>query len=214
MKPMQTLAAQMSPTATKMIRMDHAHATVLFHEIEAKGRDSGARDAAVRALCSALEIHAQLEEELFYPCLRDNGVAGSGEPATMLDKSLPEHAEMKALIAKLRALDGQGRRAEQDDALHALMRAVMHHVADEENVLLPAAERFIGAQRLSELGASMTRRRLELARPQAGRLAADMARATPVKTALVALAGVLSVGAIVGSLMWRDAPRRRRRAWS
>lgn len=199
MNPMHDVAAKMSPSATKMIRMDHTHAVALFHKLTPDAAE-GVRAAAIRNLCTALEIHAQLEEELFYPALRENGVQSEA-----LDKAVPEHAEMKSLIARVRSLEGQ--RAAQDDAVHELMRAVLHHVADEETQLLPAAERFIGAQRLAAMGAQMTRRRIELARPHAGELAADMARAMPVKTALMAVGALLAGTAVVAGLRHRTAAR-------
>jgi hypothetical protein len=52
---------------------------------------------------------------------------------------------------------------------------VIHHVADEETVLLPEAEQMLGYDRLCELGAQMTRRRLELMAPKAGKIAASTA---------------------------------------
>jgi hypothetical protein len=165
---------------------------MLFHKVR-PDVDDATHDAAVRALCAALEIHAQLEEELFYPCLRENGVQSEA-----LDKAQPEHAEVKSLIGRVRALEGQ--RAAQDEAVCAMMNAVVHHVADEETMLLPAAERFVGAARLAELGAQMTRRRIELTKPRAAELAADMARAQPVKTAMVALGAVLAGGLLLGGM--------------
>src|SRR5438067_196709 len=47
------------------------------------------------------------------------------------------------------------------------MRDVQHHVADEETVLLPEAEEMLSKDRLCELGAQMTRRRMELVWPRA-----------------------------------------------
>jgi hypothetical protein len=47
------------------------------------------------------------------------------------------------------------------------MREVIHHVVDEETVLLQAAERLL-KDRLRELGATMTKRRFQLLVPHAG----------------------------------------------
>ena len=47
-----------------------------------------------------------------------------------------------------------------------LMRIVLHHVADEETVLLPAAETLLKDE-LGELGASMAKRKMQLLRPHA-----------------------------------------------
>ncbi len=49
----------------------------------------------------------------------------------------------------------------------------MHHVADEETILLPEAERVMTSHRLNELGVQMTKRRLELLAPKAGKAAVN-----------------------------------------
>jgi len=77
------------------------------------------------------------------------------------------------------------------------MRDVMHHVADEETRLLPDAERLL-SDRLGELGAQMTKRRLELAAPRAGEIAMETMRATSTGTMMMA-AGALLAGAYIFS---------------
>jgi len=67
----------------------------------------------------------------------------------------------------------------------------MHHVADEETQLLPAAERLLPEQ-LPELGAQMARRRLELAGPRAPELASSMARSVSVGSLLAAGSAALA----------------------
>ena len=73
------------------------------------------------------------------------------------------------------------------------MRHVMHHVADEETLLLPAAERLLPDQ-LSGLGAQMTRRRLELAAPRTPELASSLARSMSPGT-VVGIGGAMLAGA-------------------
>jgi hypothetical protein len=75
-----------------------------------------------------------------------------------------------------------------------LMREVMHHVAQEETVLLPEAERAL-RDRLDELGAAMMRRRMELLAPRSAEMAVNTARSFPA--AMVAGAGVLLLGAVL-----------------
>jgi hypothetical protein len=82
------------------------------------------------------------------------------------------------------------------------MRTVIHHVADEETMLLPAAERLI-PDRLGELGAQMTKRRLQLAAPRAGELVGNTVRAMPASTMLMGAGALLA-----GSLLLRQAFRR------
>ncbi|MED5618802.1 hemerythrin domain-containing protein [Ideonella sp. BN130291] len=192
---MNNVLSKMSPSITKMIRMDHTHVLSTFHKFEVD-TSSVRKQAIVKTACLALEIHAQLEEEIFYPALQ--AVAGDNQ---VLHKAKPEHDEMKRLIAELRGL------APEDEAFdlkfHELMRDVMHHVADEETVLLPAAELLL-KDRLGELGAQMTRRRLELAGPRVAEIAGNSALAMPAGTML--MAGGLLAG---GYLLKRAFEQRR-----
>jgi hemerythrin superfamily protein len=186
---MNPMLRKISPPATKMIRMDHTHVMATFHQYESRTPPQTKR-ALVNTACLSLEIHAQLEEEIFYPALRE--VDADGE---VISKSVPEHDEMRRLIAKLRAMEPTD--AGFDDTFMELMRHVLHHVADEETVLLPAAEHLLGEERLGELGARMTKRRFELARPHAGEIALNTARAMPKSTMLMTAGVVVAGGYLV-----------------
>jgi hypothetical protein len=174
----------MTPDITTMIRVDHSHVLALFRRFRPSASNSRKR-ALVASACLALEIHAQLEEEIFYPAL---GAAGAQREA--LEKSVPEHNEMRALISAIRAME-PGDPA-FDDTFRMLMRTVLHHVADEESILLADAE-VLMPQRLGELGMEMTRRRLELLRPHLAEMATTTVRSFPVATAAAA-ASVLALG--------------------
>ena len=180
--------SKLSPPITKMIRTDHSHVMMSFHKYSSDASPDK-KQAIVAAVCLALDIHAQLEEEIFYPALRS--VDGGNE---ILAKSKPEHDEMRRLIEQLRGMEAGDARC--DTTFMELMRSVLHHVADEETVLLPAAERLI-PEKLCELGAQMTKRRLQLAAPHAAEIARSTARTMPAGTMLVAgglLAGAYLLG--------------------
>jgi hypothetical protein len=187
------LTNRLSPNITTMIRLDHTHVVALFHRYKADG-SAGRKRALIRNACLALEVHAQLEEEIFYPAL--SAVLG---PDDVLAKSGAEHNEMRRLIGELRARTSEETATIDtscDDVFFELMRSVMHHVADEESRLLPAAERLLG-DRLDQLGSEMTQRRIELLRPHAGELATSAARSFAAEAAL------LTVGAIAaGAMLW------------
>ncbi len=177
------------PTITNMIRADHTHVLATFHQYEVD-TSPGTKRALVNTICLALEIHAQLEEEIFYPAMRqvasDAGVVG---------KSIPEHDEMRRLIARVRGMepDDPG----YDGTVMELMRDVMHHVADEETILLPDAERAL-AGRLEELGSQMTKRRLELVAPKSLTIAWNMARALPASNVLMGAGALALVAMLLG----------------
>ncbi len=191
-----TVLGKFSPSVTKMIRMDHSHVLATFHKYTADAAPER-KKAIVSSASLALEIHAQLEEEIFYPALAD--AAGENE---VLLKAKPEHDEMRRLIAELRAMEPGD--VQYDARFMQLMREVIHHVADEETVLLPAAEAALGAERLSEMGAQMARRRMQLAGPRMGAMAMNQVRAMPASTMLVA-GGLLAGAWLLGRGM---QPRR------
>ena len=159
--------AKLSPTITDMIRFDHSHVFVTFHQFTQDKKPS-VKKALSDTICAALEIHATLEEEIFYPVMR---AIDADDP--VLEKAPHEHGDMKRLIRELRTIPGDDER--HDRVLLELMREVIHHVADEETVILPVAERKLSKERLSELGTQMTKRRLDLLAPQAGKVAASHA---------------------------------------
>jgi hypothetical protein len=78
---------------------------------------------------------------------------------------------MRAVIARIRSAEPDSSR--YDQLVAELMRDVLKHVADEETVLLPDAERLLSSDRLSSLGVQMTKRRAELLAPKAGKIAAS-----------------------------------------
>jgi hemerythrin superfamily protein len=184
---------RLSPSITDMIRFDHSHVMVTFHQYTRDKRPS-VKKALAETICDALEIHATLEEEIFYPVMRPKA-----HDQKVMEKSEPEHDEMRRVISEIRRGDPKSTR--YDELVFELMRDVQHHVADEETVLLPEAEQMLGKDRLSELGAQMTKRRMELITPKAGKLAANHAIGFSGSTAaiVVGVASALFAAKALGS---------------
>ena len=180
---MGSMKDKFSPSITNMIRMDHTHVMATFHQYE-PGTAPKTKQALVNTICVALEIHTQLEEEIFYPALR-----AISKDRNTVDKAPAEHEQIRELIARLRAM--QPTDSYYDQTVMQLMRIVMHHLADEETILLPEAEIYL-ADRLGELGMQMTRRRLQLAAPRAGEIAYNTMRGMPATSILVAAGAVLA----------------------
>lgn len=181
--------AKLSPTITDMIRFDHSHVFVTFHQFT-EGKTPGVKKALSDTICAALEIHATLEEEIFYPVMR---TIDAYDP--VLEKAPHEHDEMKRLIRELRTIPGDDDR--HDRVLLELMGKVIHHVADEETVILPIAESKLSKERLSQLGAKMNVRRIALLAPQAGKVALSHAVGFSGSTTAWLLGAVGAVGAVL-----------------
>ncbi|GHC84526.1 hypothetical protein GCM10007320_29040 [Pseudorhodoferax aquiterrae] len=194
-------SAQLLPTATNMVRLDHTHVLSTFHQYKASA-PARVRIGLANTICLALEVHAQLEEEIFYPAVRE--VA----PELVVD-SAAEHQQMREAIARLRRCDAED--PDHEEQLMALMRLVMHHVADEETLVLPAAERLLPG-RLGEIGLQMTRRRIALVAPRSGEIALNLGRAASGNKLLlaggaVAALGLLMLGRRAGWQAMRSASR-------
>src|SRR5687767_13675844 len=123
--PMLALMKKVGPSATDMIRADHTRVVAKFHRYKIDASPQS-KQALAGAICMALEVHAQIEEEIFYPAARAAGL-------TLVDDLGSAHGEMHDLIATLRAMDPSS--TQYDQTFMELMRTVIHHVADEETAL-------------------------------------------------------------------------------
>lgn len=182
---MTAVSEKLTPSIAKMIRADHTHVLAVFHRYQ-KDAPPRIKQGLADTICVALEIHAQVEEEIFYPAVRAVNSA-------LVDRSVPEHDEMRRLMSALRSMAPAD--ASFDETFMELMRNVIHHVADEETVLIPEAERLL-ADRLSELGTQMARRRRQLTLARAAEMTRNAVRAMPASTMLVG-AGALLAGTYV-----------------
>src|SRR5205814_8188280 len=57
------------PDAIALLRADHKHVSELFEQYEST-RSSAKKKTLVAAICRELGIHAQIEEEIFYPAVK------------------------------------------------------------------------------------------------------------------------------------------------
>jgi Hemerythrin HHE cation binding domain len=183
-----------SPEITTIIRFDHTHVLAAFRRYRSR-LPAARKRALVANVCLGLEIHAQLEEEIFYPALFVAGV-----PEGELDQSIADHDLVRELIERLRQMSP--RDAQYDSVFYELIRKSLHHVADEETTLLPLAEVKLKGQ-LRELGWEMTLRRLELLKPHMAEAASTTVMTFPVLTGLVAV-GLCTVA----WMLWRGATER------
>jgi hemerythrin superfamily protein len=114
--------------ALSLLIEDHREVQKLFKEFE-KTEKAGDKFSIAQKTCQLLSVHAQIEEEIFYPALR--GL--SDEIDDMLNEAQIEHQVAKDLIAKIEAA------SEGDDMLDAeykvLTEYVGHHVEEEETEL-------------------------------------------------------------------------------
>lgn len=115
-----------------MLKEDHEKVKGLFEEFEqADGREKA--DIAKTAI-QELEVHAELEEKLIYPAIREEI-----DEDEMMNEAIEEHHVVKLLIAELKKLKASDERFEAKFSV--LSEMVKHHVEEEEGEMFPKAER-------------------------------------------------------------------------
>lgn len=144
------------PVALELLESDHRKVEMLFdqYEDEKDGDEDTKRQLAER-ICAELTAHAQLEEEVFYPWVKENI---DDDEMDMLEEAYVEHASAKDLIAQIQGATEVD--AAYDAKVKVLSEYIKHHVQEEENELFEE----IGDRRdeLDELGQEMHARKAEL----------------------------------------------------
>jgi hemerythrin superfamily protein len=148
--------ARSQPIAIEMLTADHRTVEDLFDRYESeKESDDDTKRGIAQRICGELTVHAQVEEELFYPWLRENLDEDDME---MVEEAQVEHQTAKDLIAQI---EGASEIDETYDAkVKVLGEYIKHHVKEEENEIFPsvASEK----EALDELGQEMMARKVEL----------------------------------------------------
>lgn len=114
-----------------MLIDDHRKVQKLFKAFESE-EDSARKQEMVMEACTELTAHAEIEEQHFYPFLRDANLEKFGD---LLDEAIVEHASAKELIEQLMAMS-------PDDELYEAKFTVLaeyteHHIEEEEDELFP-----------------------------------------------------------------------------
>ena len=127
--------AKKQQDAIELLKRDHADVKKAFKDFEkAKYKDPHACKEFVAAICKAIDMHAKVEEEIFYPAVRERI-----KDDDLMNEALVEHQSAEQLIAEIRGLSGD------DPMLRAnamvLSEYVNHHVREEENEMFPKVRR-------------------------------------------------------------------------
>jgi len=146
--------------ACELLDADHLAVKHLFVEYARlfyapDGLESGDRLEIATRICDELTVHAQIEEEIFYPALR-RAAKGATDVVAEAEQ---EHRQAKFLISQIREL----RTADStlDQLVADLARAVEDHVKEERDELFPKARSAPGLD-LNALGLQLKERQAEL----------------------------------------------------
>jgi hypothetical protein len=149
------MPSQTQSDAIALLKADHRKVEGLFEKFEsAKGATR--KQALVQEICTELLVHTTIEEEVFYPACRGDGVEED-----VLDEAYVEHDGAKVLIGELLASSPDA--AFYDAKVKVLSEQIKHHVKEEEKRSegLFAQARDAGLD-MEDLGQRMATRKKEL----------------------------------------------------
>lgn len=151
-KMSKPITAPKAQDATALLRADHKLVSGLFTDYEAT-KSIAKKKQLVAQICTELSVHAQVEEEVFYPAVK-----AALKDHELVPEAVVEHATLKDLIAQVEGIEPDG---EMFDAkIKVLSEYVKHHVKEEQNEMFPKAK---SAQLdMAELGAQIMQRKNEL----------------------------------------------------
>ena len=145
--------------AVELLKADHEVVSGLFEKV--KATDEAEHPQIFTKIKAELDVHAHIEESLFYPKLLEEG---DEELSSLVREGIEEHRQVKMFLRELHAL------AEQSDKFEAKLKVLMedieHHVKEEEGEMFPLVEDQFDSEVLDELGDAMEEEKKEFNREQ------------------------------------------------
>jgi len=141
--------------AVKLLKDDHKKVKDLFRQFE-KARSDDRKKAIAEEVFHELEVHAAIEEEMFYPAAKEKA---DKEGKELVAEAVEEHHVVKVLIGELQQMREVNEQFEAKFTV--LIENVEHHIEEEEKEMLPDAKKALGDE-IEALGDRMERRKSQL----------------------------------------------------
>jgi len=138
--------------AIALLKADHEAVSQLFAEF-ARTRSVTNKRALIAEICTALTVHVQIEEEIFYPAVKT-----ALKDTLLVPEAKVEHAGLMELMAQLQGGEPDGEM--YDAKVKVLSEYVKHHVKEEHEDMFPKAK--ASSLDMVELGTRMAARRKSL----------------------------------------------------
>jgi hemerythrin superfamily protein len=143
--------------AIALLKEDHAKVRKLLEQLE-KAQAPGRRDELLEKISLEVDVHAQIEEEIFYPAFKE--ASRKKDDRKMFFEAQAEHGAVKTLMPDLQQAD----RASDEFAGKAkvLKELIEHHAEEEEKEMFPRAKSLLSKEELEELGLRLLERKQAL----------------------------------------------------
>jgi len=144
------------PNAITMLKSDHATVKRLLRELnETSERATKQRESLVAQIEREVKMHAQVEEEVFYPAFK---AATKGTDAEdMFYEAAEEHHIVDMVLPALKSANPKSK--EFTAKASVLKELLEHHIKEEEGEMFPKARQIFSDDQLRELGDLMQARK-------------------------------------------------------
>ena len=134
--------------ALELLKADHKKVSALFEKV--KANEDGDHSEVFQQIKAELEVHAHIEEAIFYPRMK---AEGDEELQKIVDEGIEEHRQMKMFLNQISGLsDGSEK---MNPKLMVLIEDTEHHVMEEEGEMFPLIQKQFDTEYLEELGAEL-----------------------------------------------------------
>jgi hemerythrin superfamily protein len=135
------------PDAIVLLKNDHKTVEKLFKQFEKLGDGAlKTKRQVVDQIIAELSTHAAIEEQHFYPTIREK----APDVADDVLEGLEEHHIVKWTLSELESMAPTEERF--DAKVTVLIESVRHHVEEEEGEMFPKVREALGRKELRELG--------------------------------------------------------------
>jgi hemerythrin-like domain-containing protein len=142
---------QRAQDAISLLKEDHQEVKTLFSRFE-RTNGSAEKERLAEKICNELKLHTRLEEEMFYPAVRE-----AISDTDLVNEAEVEHASAKDLINQIEATSPSDERF--DALVSVLGEYVRHHIKEEESEMFPKVRR--SGIDLAEMGQRLRERKRE-----------------------------------------------------
>ncbi|ARO87801.1 hemerythrin [Nitrosospira lacus] len=131
-----TARRETSHDAIKLLTEDHTKVKKMFKDFEklCQKNDNRGKEELAAKICGELTVHAQLEEEIFYPAVRE-----AIDEDKLMNEAMIEHASAKDLITQIQSMKASDPMF--DATVTVLGEYINHHIKEEQNEIFPKTQK-------------------------------------------------------------------------
>jgi hemerythrin superfamily protein len=137
--------------AIELLKADHDEVRGLFEQFRQahEAEDSKLMRELQQQIFSELEVHTRIEEDIFYPAVREADEEALGED---VDEGIQEHHVVKVLMREIESVSGEDTFVAK---MTVLMENVEHHAEEEETDMFPEVREKMSSEQIEQLGAEL-----------------------------------------------------------